>query len=71
MKILSTLVFFPEHLMGAIKKSLHKELADLKQFNYSISEMYSLPIGLRKQHIGWINDRLEREAKEIEKAKSK
>lgn len=61
-------MFFPENLFNDIKKLLHKEMSELKQFNYSISESYSLPVGLRKQHIQWIKERLKREADEIKKA---
>lgn len=67
----STLLFFPSQYFNDIKKNLHRELSELKVFNWTISEAYSLPIGLRKQHIIWIKERLQREADEIKKAQRK
>jgi hypothetical protein len=52
-----------------VQKNLHTEIAQLKNFGYSIQESYSLPIGLRKFHINQIIERLEREKEEMSKSK--
>lgn len=68
---MSTLVFFPQEILHKLKLALHTELSELKQFNWTISEAYSLPVGLRKFHIKRIQHRLEKEAEEIKKAQRK
>ena len=62
-------LYFSIHEANDKKLALHTELAQLKYFNWSISEGYSLPVGLRQFHLRQIQDRLDAEKEASEKAR--
>lgn len=64
-------VFFGIEDAQTIQLNLHRELAQLVHFNWSLDQAYSLPIGLRKFHISEIAERLRKEQEEIDKASGK
>lgn len=63
-------LFFFEDQTDTIKLNLHREMAQLKNFNYSIQECYSLSVKQRQFYINEIIKRLEKEKEAIEKARN-
>ena len=60
-------IFFDSFYADEIQENLHKEIAVIKAFNWSINEIYSLPVGLRKFHMRQISKRLEEEKEALSK----